>query len=192
MEAKDATEIQSAEEINYREIGKISEETKKTVTDAITEVFKRKGFKEEPPEVVSISQGAVVLPGGEEIEACYNFDSDNPGKPGKILVSAEMSKRYFGKSRIPKEVATAAFAAHEAVEHVNYMDGKNILVGTSKFVKHVNYPNLKSILTNSPTVTDIHANSETEQDANSTARQVIKDLYGWTVYFGDEKPPSEK
>jgi hypothetical protein len=174
MDTKDATEIQPVREINYREIGRISKETKKTVTDAITEVFKRKGFKGELPEAVSISQGAVVLPSGEEIEACYNFDTDNPGKPGKILVSAEKSKSAFGDSAIPIEVATAAFAAHEAVEHINYITGEKLLTSSSKIP------------------VDEHATSNTEKEANSIAREVIEDLYGWTVYFGDETPPPGK
>mgnify|MGYP001589208408 FL=1 len=171
MDAKDAVSPISPETVNCREIGVVSNETKKAVVDAVTEVFKKMDFAGQPPEIISISQGAVVLPDGEEIESCYNFDPEKKGKPGKILVSAEKSKDAFKGSDIPIEVATAAFAAHEAVEHVNHMKGKELLIGSSIIPSQ------------------IHAKSPTENEANLIAREVIKNLFGWTVYFGDETPP---
>lgn len=170
----EASEIVTEKAINYQEIGEVSKGTKEAVIGVIEEVFKRKGFKGKPPEAVSVSQGPVTLPSGEEIAACYNFDTDTPDKPGKILVSTEMSKGAFGNSTIPIEVATAAFAAHEAVEHTNYMTGEKLLTSASKIP------------------VDEHSASKTENEANSIAREVIKDLYGWIVYFGDETSPPGK
>jgi hypothetical protein len=150
-------------------IGEVSTETVSFVTEAVAEVFRRMKYQGEPPEVISISQGAVVLPSGEKIEACYSFDEKL--KPGKILVSTELSKKAFGESPLPVEITTTAFTAHEAVEHVNHMRGIDLLSSQSKVP------------------TEAHSKSETEREANQTAREVIEDLYGWTVYFGDETPP---
>ena len=158
-------------QIDIRTIGKVSPETVTCVNETVEGVFRRMNYKGEPPEVVSISQGAVVLPSGEEIEACYSIDINKKLKPGKILISTELSKKAFGESYIPTEIATAAFVAHEAVHHVNHMRGKEQLMSGSRIP------------------TDIHALSKTEQEANQIAREVIENLYGLTVYFGDETPP---
>lgn len=171
MDKKDITEITPHREIQYQEIGNISPKTKEVVTRTIKEVFKKKKFIGEPPEIVSISQGAVILPSGEEIVACYDCDTKDNNVPGRILVSAEKAKKSFGRVNIPIEIATAAFVAHEAVEHVNHMRGVKLLNNTSIIP------------------TNVHRDSATEQEANSIAREVISNLYNHTVYFGDEKPP---
>lgn len=152
--------------ITISTIGKVSPETVACVDQAVRAVFRKMRYQGKPPETVSISQGAVVLPSKEEVEACYTYNQNL--EPGKILVSSELSKIAFGESSIPTEVATAAFAAHEAAEHVSFMRGESLLSGQSKIS------------------TEIHAKSETDQEANRTAREVISELYGWEIYFGDE------
>lgn len=156
--------------LTIKTIGEVSTETVSSVTETTGEVFKRMNYQGEPPEAISISQGAVVLPSGEKIEACYSYNDKL--KPGKILVSTEFSKKAFGESPLPTEMATAAFVAHEAVEHVNHMRGKDLLSSQSKVP------------------TEAHSKSKTEQEANKIAREVIGDLYGWIIYFADETPPS--
>ena len=73
----------------------------------------------------------------------------------------------YGPSEIPINIATAAFAAHEAVEHVNNMRGRNLLTSQKKLshAEHV---------------------AETEDEANSIAREIVSKRFGWTIKFGDE------
>jgi len=152
-------------QIKTRKVGKVSDDLVAEVVDTMKDVFIRLGYQDEPPEIVSISQGAVILPSGEEIEACYGYDQ--PGVPGRIYVSTEGSKKSFGKSKIPVHVAAAAFAAHEAVEHVNNMRGKTLL-SSHKKIKPEDHT------------------SDTEVEANRIAREIVGIRYGWTVKFGDE------
>jgi hypothetical protein len=163
----DPTELGLTHEIPYREIGVVSRKTKKMVLDTITEVFKRKDYTGVPPSIVSISQGAVVLPSKEEIPGCYNFFEKN--KPGNILISAGLAKTAILEKNIPIEVATAAVAAHEAMEHVNFMAGR---IGPHSGHK---------------IPWEIHSASITEKEANSVAREVIRDLYGYTIHFAEEQ-----
>ena len=155
-------------DIKTRLIGDVPKDTEREVVSTVLDVFKKMNFKGPAPEIVSLSQGAVILPSGEEIEASYSYVK--PKVPGRIYVSTEKSKTAFGDSNIPIGVATAAFAAHEAVEHVNHMRGRKLLSSPRKLSpeKH---------------------KSDTEDEANSIAREVIKERSGWTVYFGDETSP---
>jgi len=146
-------------------VGKVDADLVNEATGTVKDVFIRLGYNGEPPEFVSISQGVVLLPSGEEVEACYGYDA--PKTPGRIYVSSEKSKASFKDSGIPIEVATAAFAAHEAVEHVNHMKGKELLSSHRKLKPEEH-------------------KSETEDEANSIAREIIEKRYRWTVRFGDE------
>ena len=152
-------------EIKTRIIGTVENSLVGEVVGSIKDVFNKMDYSGEPPEIVSISQGAVVLPSNEEIEASYGYDE--PKVPGRIYVSTEKSKAAFGKSKIPITVATAAFAAHEAVEHVNHMRGKQLLSSHRKLKPEEH-------------------KAETETEANNIAREIIKKRYDWTVKFGDE------
>ncbi|MBU1051743.1 MAG: hypothetical protein KJ718_04265 [Nanoarchaeota archaeon] len=137
------------------------------IVDAVLEVFKRMDYKNSPPESINISSGALLLPSGEDVPACYGYNEK--GKPGRIYVSVSGSKVSFAGSLIPDYVAAAAFAAHEAVEHVNNMQGTELLTSQSKIPS------------------DVHREAATEKMANETARKIIQEKYGWTVHFGDEQ-----
>ena len=138
------------------------------VMDVVLDVFKRMEYKDSPPESINISSGSLFLPSGEDVPACYGFDEK--GKPGRIYVSVSGCKKAYGDgSPIPDYVASAAYAAHEAVEHVNNVRGIDLLTSPSK-------------LSN-----DIHGKAATEQEANKMARKIIREKFGWTVYFGDEQ-----
>ncbi len=138
------------------------------VIDAVLEVFKRMEYKDDPPESISISSGSLFLPSKEDVPACYGFEEK--GEPGRIYVSINGCKKAYGdNSSIPDYVASAAYAAHEAVEHVNNMRGIDLLTSPSKLSSN------------------IHGEAATEQEANKMARKIIREKFGWTVYFGDEK-----
>lgn len=152
-------------EMKTRTVGRVSGALVDEVVSTIREVFNTMGYNGELPEVVSVSQGAVLLPSGEEIEACYSYDK--PKVPGRIYISTERSKSAFGRSSIPIEVASAAFAAHEAVEHVNHMRGRTLLSSNRRLKPEEH-------------------KTETEDEANRIARKVIERRYNWRVRFGDE------
>lgn len=154
-----------ASELKTRIIGEVSDSLVKEVVGTIRNVFEIMNYSGDPPEFVSISQGAVILPSGERIEACYGHDA--PKVPGRIYVSTQRSKAAFGNSGIPIAIATSAFAAHEAAEHVNHMRGKTLLNSHRKLKPEEH-------------------KAETEDEANRIARGVIEKRYGWTVRFGDE------
>lgn len=152
-------------EIKTRIVGNVDLGLVREVVSTVKEVFREMNYLGEPPEIVSISEGAVLLPSGEEMAGVYGYDA--PEVPGRIYLSSTRSKQSFGNSPIGINIATAAFAAHEAVEHVNNMRGKKLLSSHKKLSKEEH-------------------KSETEDEANQIARKIIERKYGWTVRFGDE------
>ncbi len=152
-------------EIKTRIVGKVSKQVIKDVVNCVKDVFELTDYNGPPPEMISISEGSVVLSSGDEVEACYGYD--DPQIPGRIYVSSEKSKGSFGSSDIPIGVAAGAFAAHEAMEHVNHMRGKTLLSSHKKLTAEEHH-------------------TDTEDEANQIARKVVEARFGWTVYFGDE------
>jgi len=146
-------------------IGKISKRVERAAVDTVLGVFKKMKFNGLPPKEIVISEGPIMLPEGGKALACYDFDTP----PGTIRLSLELSRAEFeGPDRIPDEIAVAACAAHEAVEHVNVMKGK------------------KTLSSRSAIPLEIHAATKSEKEANKIAREVLEEKYGWKVYFGEE------
>lgn len=156
---------QYTKKLETKTIGDVPEQVLKEIIDTVKNVFVRMGYDGDPPETISVSQGAVLLPSGEKTMACYGYDET--GKPGRIYLSIEESQAAFSNSEIPLNIAAAAYVAHEAVEHVNNMRGKKLL-SSHKLLSHEEHQ------------------AETEDEANAIAREVISEQYGWTIRFGDE------
>jgi len=151
-------------------LGRVPKRVGEAVADVTLDVFKKMDFNGVPPKKISISDGSVILPSGEEVPSCYEGDEE-PKKPGNILISytsCEKSFSWIDRIRIPDYVRVAAYAAHEAVHHVQVMKGEKTL-GSSKMIP-----------------IEIHVKEKSEQEANRIAKEVIAERYGWGIIFGGE------
>ncbi len=179
MEGGEETNIQKHEQskgltLNFKIHGNVRKEIPQEVTNTVKDVFDYMKYQGEPPQRIVIWEDGLKLPSGEPIAGAYGFDKQ--GEPGFIKIDVKLAQKQFKTTDIPlpAEVAVAIVAAHEAVEHVNFMRGKPVLIS------------------NSIVSTEVHRNSKTEQEANRTAREIIRRRYGRVVYFGDELTPKNK
>jgi hypothetical protein len=154
-------------ELKTKVLGNVNQKIVDEVANTIKDVFVDMGYMDMPPLEISISDGGIQLQSGNILPACYEMLEPDRTIPGRILLSSRETKKCFGDSEIPGYVATAAFAAHEAVEHVNHMRGKKLLMSGAAIAPEDH-------------------KADTEIEANETAREVIEKRYGWTVHFGDE------
>ncbi|MDO8488312.1 MAG: hypothetical protein Q7S31_03280 [bacterium] len=157
-------ELPGRPDIQTEVFGTVPESIVKEALETVIEVLNEMNYVGTPPRVL-ITDTAAVLASGEEASAFYRF---NGAGHGLIRLGVERILKMT-RGTAPDSVKVALWAAHEAVEHVNHMRGKELLLVTSVI---------------SP---EIHAKAKSEQEANEIAKAVLRKRYKVDATFDEEK-----
>ncbi len=162
------------------------------VAETVEKTYELLHYKSGPPDRIIVTNNRLV--GASYLGGLIEIEVESPGiyginafgrnidvkrearKPGFILIRPNRLKKEFKiwlEQRVPLKVQIQFVTAHELAEHISWMRGKKLV----------------DVMSSTHLLGPKHAQYSTEQLANSTARAVVRQLTGWTLYHPDETPP---